>query len=130
MVRLMMENTLLSLIKSNYNSLVQFIEQAIPEAVVVRSAAQVENHYSGTPKEPLFQIELVKTLDLDITYSTRDLSYVHVVLALFEKTLDEFAKIPDIEPAILAELYKSQKNETFIKSPIKSKDRPKMPDPN
>lgn len=46
-----------------------------------------------------------------------------------EKGLEEIAKIPDLEPKILAELYKSLKNETFIKAPRKPTEKPIIPDP-
>ena len=53
-----------------------------------------------------------------------------MVIILMEKALEEMAKVPDLEPKILADLYKSQKNETFIKTPIKPKERPHIPNPN
>jgi len=52
------------------------------------------------------------------------------LLAIYEKSIEEGNKIPDIEPNILSDLFKSNKNEAFIKSPIKSKERPKPIDPN
>jgi dynein heavy chain, axonemal len=48
----------------------------------------------------------------------------------FEKGLDEMAKIPDLEPKILADLYKSMKNELYIKTPVKPREKPNIPDPN
>lgn len=48
----------------------------------------------------------------------------------FEKGLDEMAKIPDLEPKILADLYKSMKNELYIKTPVKPREKPSIPDPN
>lgn len=47
-----------------------------------------------------------------------------------EKALDEIAKVPDLEPKILSDLYKSQKNESYIKTPLKPKERPMTPNPN
>jgi dynein heavy chain len=50
-----------------------------------------------------------------------------MVINLFEKALEEISKIPDLEPKILQDLYKSQKNETYIKTPMKPKERPHSP---
>ncbi len=52
-----------------------------------------------------------------------------MVINTFEKALEDIAKIPDLEPKILSDLYKSQKNETFIKSPMKPREKPVTPDP-
>lgn len=53
-----------------------------------------------------------------------------MIINIMEKTLDELTKIPDLEPKILSDLYKSQKNESYIKTPTKPKERPGSPDPN
>jgi len=50
-----------------------------------------------------------------------------VLLQIFDKGLDEISKIPDLEPKILSDLYKSQKNEMFIKAPMKPRDKPLEP---
>jgi len=49
-------------------------------------------------------------------------------MSIFDKTLEEVAKISDLEPKILSDLYKSQKNETFIKGPMKPRERPVTPE--
>jgi dynein heavy chain len=38
---------------------------------------------------------------------------------LLEKPFEDLAKIPDLEPKILSDLYKAIKNEAYIKAPIK-----------
>ena len=53
-----------------------------------------------------------------------------MMVGCFVKGLDEIAKIPDLEPKILSDLYKSQKNETYIKAPMKPREKPRIPDPN
>lgn len=53
-----------------------------------------------------------------------------MLVQTYEKCLEEIAKIPDLEPKILAELYKSLKNETFIKAPAKPREKPLEPNPN
>ena len=42
-----------------------------------------------------------------------------MIRSLFEKPFEDLAKIPDLEPKILSDLYKAIKNEAFIKAPIK-----------
>lgn len=80
--------------------------------------------------EPLFLIDLVKAKDDDFTYSTAPASFVNMIVHLFEKPLEDLAKIPDLEPKILSDLYKQLKNETFIKAPMKPREKPVDPDPN
>lgn len=53
-----------------------------------------------------------------------------MIVQTFEKGLEEISKIPDLEPKILADLYKSLKNETYIKVPVKPREKPIDPDPN
>jgi dynein heavy chain len=55
---------------------------------------------------------------------------VLVVLHAIKKALDEMSKVPDLEPKILADLYKSQKLETYIKAPMMPLIEPLDPDPN
>jgi dynein heavy chain len=55
---------------------------------------------------------------------------VHVVISSLKKSLDEMSKVPDLEPKILADLYKSQKLETYIKAPMMPPVEPIDPDPN
>lgn len=57
-----------------------------------------------------------------------------MILNCFEKSLEEISKIPDIEPKILSSLYKALKNETYIKTPMKPREKPvennRIPDEN
>lgn len=53
-----------------------------------------------------------------------------MVLSVFEKALEEIAKIPDLEPKIVSELHKSVKAETYIRTPVKPREAPITPDPN
>lgn len=70
-------------------------------------------------KVPLFQIELLKhTTDDIFVFSTNPNNFVSVILHAIKKALDEMSKVPDLEPKILADLYKSQKLETYIKAPM------------
>lgn len=69
--------------------------------------------------EPLFFLDLVKTKDDDLGFSTKPENFVFMIKRLFEKPFDDLGKIPDLEPKILSDLYKAIKNEAFIKAPIK-----------
>lgn len=64
-------------------------------------------------------------------YGSKDLQvFVQAVLKAFDKALSELAKIPDLEPKILADLYKSKGIETPIRTPNKPTHKPRDPDPN
>ena len=56
-------------------------------------------------------------------YSTSPENFTNTLLALYDKALEDIAKIPDLEPLILSDLYKSQKNK-FVKAPQKPKEEP------
>lgn len=58
------------------------------------------------------------------------MNFIHMILQTFEKGLEEISKIPDLEPKIVQELHKSVKAETYIKTPMKPRDRPITPDVN
>jgi dynein heavy chain, axonemal len=79
--------------------------------------------------EPLFYVDLVKKDD-DFGFSTNPEKFVSMVRGLFEKPFEDLAKIPDLEPKILSDLYKAIKNEAFIKAPIKPTQEPIDPDPS
>lgn len=79
--------------------------------------------------EPLFLLDLVKAKEDEFAFSTAPVSFVNMIVHLFEKPLEDVAKIPDLEPKILSDLYKAIKNETFIKAPMKPREKPVDPDP-
>jgi dynein heavy chain len=128
----MMQDTLLALIRKSYYNYYDFIVSFIPKNVIVNSSSSVENVYDETKpfhKVPLFTIDLQRTLnEEDFVYSTVPANFVSTLLLIFDKTLEEVAKIADIEPKILSDLYKSQKNETFIKAPMKPREKPVTPE--
>lgn len=56
----------------------------------------------------------------NFVYGSKDLNvFVLVVLKTFDKALNELSKIPDLEPKILADLYKSKGIDTPIRTPNK-----------
>jgi dynein heavy chain len=48
--------------------------------------------------------------DDDFGFSTNPDKFVNMIRALFEKPFEDLAKIPDLEPKILSDLYKAIKN--------------------
>lgn len=68
--------------------------------------------------------------DEEFVYSTPPANFVKMTVSLMEKALEEISKVPDLEPKILSDLYKSQKNESYIKTPMKPKERPYTPNEN
>jgi dynein heavy chain len=146
-VRLMMQDTVLSLVKRNYSRFAVFLRSFLPDRVVIADPSDIRNEYSSDARQavlfrewdltfrpkarvPLFTLEMLKTQnDEEFIYSTPPLAFVKMVVMLLEKALDEIAKVPDLEPKILQDLYKSQKNESYIKTPLKPKERPMTPNP-
>lgn len=107
-VRLMMQDTLLSLIKKCYFSYYHFISSFVPSEVVIESSNNVKNVFkndkSVRKEDPshLLTIELMKTVsDDDFLYSTKPQNFVTTLLLIFDKALEELAKISDLEPRIL-----------------------------
>lgn len=146
-VRLIMQDSLLFVVKKSYFNLRDYIFSFIPVEVKVNNACEVVNAFVSEEElkglspaeverinkrryvEPLFLLDLVKAKEDEFTFSTAPISFVNMIVHLFEKPLDDLAKIPDLEPKILSDLYKAIKNETFIKAPMKPREKPVDPDP-
>ena len=57
--------------------------------------------------KPIFTIDMIKTNDdKEFLYSTTPINFVNMIIQLFDKTLDEITKVPDLEPKLLTDLYK------------------------
>ena len=126
-VRLMMQDTVLSVVRRCFSEFKAFIEQSIPKNVVVKSASEVNNYYLTEQEEkelsedqkhnlikeralePLFYVDLNQK-DHDFGFSIPPERFVRMVKGLFEKPFEDLAKIPDLEPKILSDLYKAIKN--------------------
>jgi dynein heavy chain, axonemal len=137
----------LSLVKRNYHKFAVFIESFLPASVSISDPSDVVNEFASDAffsakfkkhemtfkpanRVPLFTLEMLKTQDdSEFLYSTPPIQFVKMAISLLEKALDEIAKVPDLEPKILSDLYKSQKNESYIKTPLKPKERPLTPNP-
>lgn len=141
-IRLMMQDTITTLVKNNFDQYEEGIRNNIPNRVEIVQTNKVVNYYedgqtadSTVPvfnhnrKIPIFQIELLAKDDY-FHFTTNPSLYVNIVIHAIKKGLDEISKIPDLEPRILADLYKSSKLETFIKVPMMPIQEPVEPDPN
>ncbi|KAL4440889.1 hypothetical protein ABPG74_009302 [Tetrahymena malaccensis] len=135
-IRLMMQDTVTSLVQRNYNDYRDMILSFIPSKVIVHDTSNVENVFPEHVDEKkrtraLFQLDLKTQNDEIFIYSPKNPEvFVNVVLHVFDKALEELAKIPDLEPKIASNLYKGQNLETYIKTPQKPREKPVDPDPN
>lgn len=130
-VRLMMQDTVQTLVHSNYTKFVEYLKSFIPGSVNVDDPSNIINHFQNKPAPlPIFVIDMIKTNDdKEFLYSTNPQSFVNMIIHLFDKTLEEMAKVPDLEPKLLTDLYK-QKTDSYIKTPVKPKERPQTPNPS
>ncbi|CAD8156782.1 unnamed protein product [Paramecium pentaurelia] len=129
-VRLMMQDTVQSLVENNYKRFVNYLKQFIPDEVNVDDPSNIINKFKTVGVKPIFTIDMIKTNDdKEFLYSTSPINFVNMIIQLFDKTLDEITKVPDLEPKLLTDLYK-QKTDSFIKTPVKPKERPQTPNPN
>lgn len=112
-VRLVMQDTLLSLTMRCYFQYFDYINSHIPEQVIVKSSNLVENIFHkkiaklqnsddryevlmiDIIDKPLFTIELVKTHnDEEFTYNTPPKNFISILLTIFDKTLEQLGQIP------------------------------------
>lgn len=123
-----MQDSLLFVVKKSYYNLRDYIFSFIPLEVSVKNACEVTNKFVPDIElvgltaqevdrikkkkfiEPLFLLDLVKAKEDEFAFSTTPVSFVNMIVHLFEKPLEDVAKIPDLEPKILSDLYKAIKN--------------------
>ncbi|KAL4427402.1 hypothetical protein ABPG74_009674 [Tetrahymena malaccensis] len=143
-VRLQMQDTILTLVKRCYIGLYDYLLAFVPLEVQIENPNKVKNMYRESdelrnqtqqnggredPMNALFLIDLVKTQnDQEFVYSTNPMNFINMIIQTFEKGLEEISKIPDLEPKIVQELHKSMKAETYIRTPMKPRERPITPD--
>lgn len=124
-IKLMMEDSLLTLSQKSFSNFCRYVKSFIPEKVVIKSASQVSNYYSDgyvvdseNPatlqsvrcKLPLFETDLMRSLDdSSFSYATSPQNFLTMVLGFFDRMLDELAKIPEVEQKCMAEQFKKKK---------------------
>jgi len=79
MVRLIMQDTLLSLVQKSYYNFYDFIISFIPYKTINHDSNNVENFFEKF-KKPLFTIELFKTLNDDAFVYNTNPSQVYFIL--------------------------------------------------
>ena len=141
LVRLEMQDVLLTLSKREFFMYHETIEYFVPEDVKIQRANTVHNTFKpdsklpadkATKRIPLFQIDLIKhSHDNKFMYSTSLEKIVDQICDVFENTASGLGKVQDLEPKILSDLYNPTKREACIKAPMLRKDEPPPePDPN
>ena len=132
LVRQQMRDTLYSLTYKSFNGFVQMIEEFIPAKVIVNSTNDVINHFaivkktvSGKEikKDALFLLDVIKspTEENTFQYSVQPEKFVEMTLEMFDRTLGDLSKIPDIEGKILQD---ADRRETFLRTPIRPTEKP------
>jgi dynein heavy chain len=127
-----MADTLFSLTHRAYHIFYNTIEEFIPTEVVVKSVSEVSNTFKTVKKsvsgkiikqKPLFLVDLTKDLEEipGFMYSIKPERFVQTILDIFDKTLLDLGKIPDLEPKILID---SDRIDAFIRSPAKPEKEP------
>lgn len=100
-VRLMMQDTVLAVVRKSYHDFRDYLLKNIPKKVTVLNACEVHNHYLTDDEqktldqedkkklikqrkaEPLFFVDLVKTKDDDFGFSVNPKNFVKMIRNLF-----------------------------------------------
>jgi len=133
LVRLMMQDSLLTLCLTSFRKYADWLHHFLPSKVEIKSISEVLNAWTTSDRleneiPPLFAIDLLKSTSNDeYLYSTPPKNFLNAILTHFDRVLEDFSRIPDIEQKVLSELYKThQRIETFIKSPVRPTEKPEM----
>ena len=139
-LRLLMEEYLLELSDCSLKQYVKILCDHYPITSEVIDAGKVNNNYNMgpftnsktgeiTPVEPLFLIDIILKPGQDTPkYSTDLTNFQKTIMAVFDKGVDDFHEIPQMEPKILVDLFKTQ-HKMFLKTPVRPKSKPD-PKPN
>lgn len=136
-VRLMMQDSLYTMIHRSLHDFRDYLMSFIPDQVIIENQSNVKNTFTRKIPErfksnagrPLIKIDLVRTANMnEFNYMTRPNKIVEEVLGLVSKGLSEMEKIPDLEPKILDTLFKAKRTESHILTPQLPKAEPTVPD--
>jgi dynein heavy chain len=137
-VRLMMQDTLYTMIHRGLFQFRDYLQSFVPDEVIIESQFVVHNrflreipeNFKKNPGHPLIKIDLIRVANQnEFNYSIRPQKLVEEVLTLVSKGLEEMEKIPDLEPKILEKLFKARKTVSHILTPQLPKSEPEIPDP-
>jgi len=133
-----MQDSLKYLIHENFTTYVKFLKSFIPTKVVINDENDVVNHFSNgdvvdskEPEtfkkkiQPFFHVDL-KITDKDIIFTYKPDVFARCSCTIFTKTLQELAKIPDIESKVLDNKFK-KRIDTFLNAPQLPKSKPIEP---
>ena len=130
-VRVEMQDVLRILIKRSYTNYHDVVLQFIPDAVEIKSPQEVHNRFNKLKGEnpespaPLFLLDLVKAANDEFTYTVqRPRFFVEQLLQIFDRTLEELAKIPDIEPRVVGDTFGPGRRDLYLTVPQKPKEKP------
>ncbi|EGR28020.1 hypothetical protein IMG5_184900 [Ichthyophthirius multifiliis] len=126
LVKLIMQDSIYSLIYENFNILEQYIINYIPKQTQVINLQNVINIYrTEKQQKALFIIDIVKSqTEEEYLYAINPDTYIQNILNFFEKTLQNIKTIPDIESIIMTQLYTSLSSKTYLKTIQKPKEKP------
>jgi len=134
MSKQMMQDVLLSMTRTNFEHFYQCIAKYVPDRVIIQGTSTVKNEFdhlqttvSGKLETipPLFYVDLIKPyMKEEFAYSALPANFVLAVTDVFDRTLNELAKIPDLEQKVLAELEGPLKAARFMKVPRKPQENP------
>lgn len=135
MVRLEMQDVLRILTKRSYINYCETITYYIPESVEIKDTFNIINEFKPDPKNgnittrpPLFSVDLIKGPKDEFTYTVqRPRFYVEQILHIFDRTLEELARIPDLEPRLMSDVIGPMKRDMYLRVPQKPKEKPVQP---
>jgi dynein heavy chain len=85
------------------------------------SSKNPDSFYDPKAIKPLFTLELLKAINEDnFCYSSMIKNFTNTILMIFNKALEDLAKIPDLEPKLMKEIFKGTRSEMYYKVPQKS----------
>ena len=134
-VRIEMQDVLRVLSRRSYTEFYETIVRYIPDSVEIQDTNNVKNKFSDSGSDPqqksptpLFIVDLIKGPKNDFTYTVqRPKFYVEQILHIFERTLEELARIPDLEPRLMNERLGNAKRDQFLRVPQKPREKPVEP---
>ena len=136
-VRIEMQDVLRILIRRSYESYCQTITHYIPGSVEIKSTNEVLNNFPGNDQDSenkktptaLFLIDLIKGSRDEFMYTVqKPRFFVEQLLHIFDRTLEELAKIPDLEPRIMIDvLGPVMRRDIYLRVPQKPKEKPVKP---
>ncbi len=132
----MIQDSILNVSQKTFQNYDKYIRNYIPVQVIINGPDDVVNifvdgfqlssknpdsFYDPKAIKPLFTLELLKSINEDnFCYSSMIKNFTNTILMIFNKALEDLAKIPDLEPKLMKEIFKGTRSEMYYKVPQKS----------